>query len=337
MNVLLTSVGRRGYLVDYFRDSLRGTGNLIVTNTTGDAPGMYAADEAIVVPGSHEPDYVGVIEHICRDYNVGLLCSLHDLDTFIISQHSDRLSRIGVVPVLPSGSWAKMCLDKHACGLLLMENRFNVPWTSVSLAEAEEALANGRVHFPLIVKARLGFGSAGVHFCRDLGELRMWHAHVTKELLGSVVQQFHRLPLDAMVLIQEALAGQEYCIGVVNDLEGRHAAHFACQVHTMRAGESDTATTVECAVFGDLPVRLSQLTQHRGIWGIDVIVRDGVPHIIDINPRFTGDYPFQHLAGANIPAALVAWARGDLPEPRWLSPAVGVRGYKNLVPMLAPT
>jgi carbamoyl-phosphate synthase large subunit len=49
-----------------------------------------------------------------------------------------------------------------------------------------------------------------------------------------------------------------------------------------------------------------------------------------MNPRFTGHYPFSHIAGANIPAALVAWAKGQTADPAWLRVIPGVKGYKGI-------
>jgi carbamoyl-phosphate synthase large subunit len=332
MNILLTSVGRRGYLVRYFREALHGAGKIIATNTLPDTPGMYAADEAIVVPASHDPSYVNVIEDICQLHHIGIICSLHDLDTFVLSQHRDRLSRTGAIPVLPNPEWAKICLDKYECGQILEQYGFRPPWACIDLNQAETAVAEGRVQFPLIVKARFGFGSFGLHTCRNLIELKTWHRQVATEIVGSAIQQFCPLPEALSVLIQQAVVGPEFCVDVVNDLHGHYAAHFGCHVYSMRAGESDSAITVDVGMAGDLPLKLSRLTQHCGIWGIDVIVDNGIPKVIDINPRFTGDYPFQHIAGANIPACLVAWARGEEPEYHWLHPEVGVRGYKDLAP-----
>jgi carbamoyl-phosphate synthase large subunit len=262
-----------------------------------------------------------------------LLLSLHDLDVFILAQKRDQLAETGAIPLLPDPEWARTCLDKYACGLRLQDGGWHVPWTSNSLTETKVALSEGRVNFPLMVKARMGFGSLGLHKCRNLEELDNLYHHVQAELADSILQRFCPLPEDELVLTQEVIDGPECCVDVVNDLNGNYVTHFACQVHSMRAGESDRVITIDPAFVGNLPQRLSCMTRHAGMWGLDLMLHNGDPKIIDINPRFTGDYPFQHIAGANLPAALLAWARNENPKPKWLQPEIGIEGYKDLVPM----
>jgi carbamoyl-phosphate synthase large subunit len=165
-----------------------------------------------------------------------------------------------------------------------------------------------------------------------MDELEATHRRLSAELAGSMLQRFCPLPEDQLVIAQEIVDGPECCVDVVNDLQGNYVTHFACRVHAMRAGESDSVTTIDPSFVGDLPQRLSRITRHPGLWGIDLMIHNNVPKIIDINPRFTGDYPFHHIAGANIPAALLAWAYKQTPHPEWLKPQIGVEGYKDLVP-----
>ncbi len=332
MNVLLTAVGRRSYLVKYFQDALKGKGKVIVTNSHADAPGMHVADVAQIVPSSHDPGYIDAILNICRKYRVGLLCSCHDLDVLALSTARDRFQAEGVVAMLPDPDWARTCLDKYECGQRLSAAGFDVPWASVSLEETVISLENGSVKFPLLVKARLGFGSLGLNRCERIDELESLTHHALVKLQETPVDRFVRISPDSSVLFQEMIPGPERCVDVVNDLNGHYRTHFICEVIAMRAGESDQATTLPPDVLGDLPIRLSKLTGHVGIWGIDVLMNNGIPKIIDINPRFTGDYPFQHIAGANVPAALIAWCEGTPINPDWLSPQIGVCGFKDLVP-----
>lgn len=296
---------------------------------------MHVADHAQVVPPSHNPDYANTIISICRRFDIRFLCSCHDLDVLALALARDRLLQAGVITMLPDAEWARTCLDKFECGNRLRAAGFDVPWASISPEETKTALSQGQVRFPLLVKARLGYGSLGLHKCNSIEELDSLVRQAIVDLQDTPVDRFLPITPESSVLIQEFVPGPERCIDVVNDLEGCYAGHFICEVHAMRAGESDSATTIDRDVLGDMPHRLSALTQHIGIWGVDVLMNNGRPKIIDMNPRFTGDYPYQHLAGADIPAALIAWAEGLTPNPAWLRPAVGVSAYKDLVPTLS--
>lgn len=332
MNVLLTSVGRRSYLVHYFRQALAGRGCVFAANSRGDVPGMQVADEAFVVPPSHDPDYIGTIIRLCREHRVGLLCSCHDLDTLVLARERARFEEAGVAAMLPTAEWARLCLDKFEGGQRLREAGFTVPWSTLSLAEATSAVARGEAAFPMLIKARFGFGSLGQAVCRDMDELEWLYRRAVADQRESDIGRFIDTPPEQRVLVQAHVAGPEWCLVLVNDPNGRHAAHFVTEVHRMRAGESDRATTLPPDVLGDFPERLAALIGHSGIWGIDLRMGDGRPAIIDLNPRFAGDYPFQHIAGADVPAALIAWALGEEPDPAWLRSEAGVTGYKDLVP-----
>jgi len=68
---------------------------------------------------------------------------------------------------------------------------------------------------------------------------------------------------------------------------------------------------------------------HLGVLDIDVVERDGTLYVLEFNPRFGGCYPFSHMAGANLPAAYVAWALGEKPDPLWLRARAGVKCFKD--------
>jgi len=57
--------------------------------------------------------------------------------------------------------------------------------------------------------------------------------------------------------------------------------------------------------------------------------------VLDMNPYFGGGYPFSHVAGADIPAALIAWAERQDADPAWLRarPNVLASKYDNVVVM----
>lgn len=336
MNVLLTSAGRRSYLVRYFQQALAGRGQVLVANCLEQAAAMHFADQAFLVPASNENGYGEAILAICKQHAVGLICSCHDLDTLALSAIKPQLINAGAYPMLPNHDWALRSLDKLSCSQFLRDQGFSVPWNTISVQQASEALDHGDVRFPLVVKARYGFGSLGFDICRSFAELEYVFRHMQNFLpAGRILSHyFGQQPADH-VMIEEYVEGKELRLLCVNNFAGHFAAHFLTEIHAMRAGESDWATTLEPSLLDDLPQRLAALTRHVGIWGFDIIMKDDQPFIIDVNPRFTGDYPFHHLAGADVPAALLAWAADKDAAPFWLRSESGVTGFKDLVPTLA--
>ena len=91
MNILLSCVGRRNYLVDYFRHALAGQGQVFAANTYAESAGMAVADKRFLVPPVTDKSYVDVLLKICKDNNVKLLIPLIDLDVVVLSRAKDRL------------------------------------------------------------------------------------------------------------------------------------------------------------------------------------------------------------------------------------------------------
>lgn len=332
MNILLTSVGRRSYLVNYFQEALGDRGKVVGANMFSDAAGMFASDIAVITPPSSSDEYVPFLLDICHKYDIQLLNSLHDLDVFMLSQQKTVLEEAGVRHTLPSAEWGRLALDKFACNEMLKQAGVPTPWTSTSLQRVQEAIRDGIIAYPLMVKARTGFGSLGLKICHDEGELNAAFHAAAEAVLASGAGDFLALPDDSLVIVQPLITGREICLGIANDLEGDYQAHFACEVHAMRAGESDIATSVERGPFSSLAMSFSKMTRHPGIWGVDCLDDNGTYRVIDVNPRFTGDYPFHHLSGANIPAALVSWAEGRTPDSSCFGFHPGIKGYKDLTP-----
>lgn len=333
MNVLITAAGRRAYLVEYFKKAVDPCGEVICANIYPGTPAMLAADHSYVVSLSSHPHYVDEIITICRKHDVKLLLSCHDLDVLVLSRHRSRFDELGILAVLPNERWGQLCLDKYACGEELIRNGFDVPVQTCKIDNALSMVKSGSIKWPLIIKARMGYGSAGLAICYSEDELTYSYHRANKYMQSMPVLDYYVQPDDS-VLIQEYIAGQEYCVDVVNDLQGKYSTHLVSAIHSMRAGESDSGTTVNSDIAIELSRRLSSITMHRGPWGVDVIYHSGRLMVIDVNPRFTGDYPFNHIAGANIPAVLVAWAQGREPKPEWLVAKVGISGYKDLVPKI---
>jgi carbamoyl-phosphate synthase large subunit len=115
------------------------------------------------------------------------------------------------------------------------------------------------------------------------------------------------------ILIQERLLGEEYGMDVINDLN----ASYVCTIIRMCPGQTDQAVTVRDDRLEMIGRLIGEKLGHVGPLDCDMFVTKHGCYVIDLNPRIGGGYPFSHIAGANLQAALIAWANGQQSDPRW--------------------
>jgi carbamoyl-phosphate synthase large subunit len=319
MNVLLTCLGRSSYSVEIFKEAVGNRGLVFGCDCSADAPALQKADKALVVPRVDHQDYLGTLFAICDDHHVGLLVPALEHELLLLAMNRPRFLSIGTVPLVSPPEVTATCFDKLAtydflsnCGLL-------VPHTFESLAAARTALARGDIAFPLVVKPRRGVSSIGTHCAEDDEELELFHRLAEKEIGHSFLRELNATDPQRNVLIQERLLGEEYGMDVVNDLNGNYVCTFVKRKIRMRAGQTDRAVTVQDDRLEMIGQIIGEKLGHIGLLDCDAFITRQGCYVIDMNPRIGGGYPFSHIAGANLPAALIAWASGQTPEPAWLN------------------
>jgi carbamoyl-phosphate synthase large subunit len=328
MNVLLTCAGRRSYLVRFFREALQGRGHVCAADCDPSAPALREADRAFIVGRVDQSTYCDQLVGLCQQHNVRLLIPLNDLELPIVAAQRARFVAVGTIPVVSSPAVVNVCFDKWATARFMKSCGLMVPHTYLSLGEARAALSKGQIDFPLVVKPRWGTASIGLEYPEDDQELEWAYSLVRKKLPRTILADVSTHDVERSVLIQERLGGQEYGLDVVNDLDGRYVTTLARQKVAMRAGETDRAITVRSEQLQELGATIGQRLCHFGNLDCDVFMSGGRWCVLEMNPRFGGGYPFSHLAGANLPAVLIAWANGREPDARWLKVEPNVMASK---------
>lgn len=331
MNILLTSVGRRGYLVDYFKEALKGDGHVFAANTHARTDGMLRSDHSIVVPKASDPSFPSTLRDLCKQHSVDILISLHDWEIPYISLISSELYDQGTQCIIPKMPIVDTCLDKWKMIQFVESLGLHHPKTFLHPDGAKAALQSAEISYPLILKPRFGHGSIGIEIIHSLEELDLGYSLSTLRNQHnhglSLFQTEHR----STVLIQEFVDGTEYGLDIVNNLSGEYQCTLIKEKISMRSGETDSAITRNRPPLEACGRTLANHLCHPAIIDVDVKQsKQGVIHILDINPRFGGGYPFSHVAGANIPAAIIAWSRGEEPDPVWLRVQPDIFAYKGI-------
>lgn len=328
MNILLSCSGSRNYLIDFFKTALAGNGQVFVCDSNPDAVSLQEADHAFIMPRSSHPEYFDRLLDICQQHQIGLLISLNDLELPLLAQERDRFLAIGTIPLISDPAAIDICFDKWKTYKFLNENNIPAPKTYRSLADALEAITIGELKFPLVVKPRWGTASIGIEFPQDSEELELAYRLVKKRLTRTILAAASSIDPDRSVLIQERIMGGEYGLDVINNLKGEHVTTFAKRKLAMRGGETDRAVTTDHPQLIDIGKKIGRNLKHVGNLDCDVLFGPQGYCVLEMNPRFGGGYPFSHVAGANLPAALIAWVTGKSINPDWLTVEPNVMSSK---------
>ena len=315
-NVLFTCAGRRTFTIRAFQQALNNCGRVFACDATREAPALQIADKGFVVPSVYAENYIDVLLTICRDQHVRLLIPALEPELPLLAAHRARFLEIGTLLLVSSPEIVATCYDKLETAKFLQRCDLIVPRTYVELGAARHALSRGEIIFPLVVKPRWGVGSIGLAIAEDDQELDFAFKATEKQIACSFFAQVSAAAPEECVLIQERLSGEEYGLDIINDLNGRHVCTFAKRKLKMRAGQTDRAITVNDEKFEKLGRLIGEQLGHVGILDCDLFASEDGCRVIDLNPRIGGGYPFSHVAGANVPSALVAWMNGEEADPR---------------------
>lgn len=329
MNILLTSSGRRTYLVDYFKEALSGRGLLFASNSEM-CPAMQSADRSVITPLIYSKEYIPFLLDFCEKNRISLIVPLFDIDIPVLALHRAEFESIGTKLAVSDVETARTCSDKYRMSVKLRENGISCPRTSLTLSGACD------FRFPCIVKPRFGMGSIGVEVCDDKEEMSFLFERCRKKIAGSYLKFESAGAEGEAVIIQEMIRGSEYGLDVINDFSGNFAGIAVKKKLAMRAGETDEAVTLskdspEYDILSGVGRRISEVFRHTGNMDVDVMMDcDNVPYVIDMNARFGGGYPFTHAAGADLPLAYVMWAMGEKVPESVLAVRENVHSYKEI-------
>lgn len=310
MNLLFTCVGRRNYLVDFFKRELSGSGIVVGADANKFASALSACDRAAIVPSVDSPEYVPALLEVCRQNNIGLLCPLNDLELPVLARADDEFKRAGVVAAVSSPAVVDTCFDKLASAAFLEKMDVASARVFTGIDEFSAAVASGEAGYPAVVKPRWGSGSIGVETARDARELRIVFDFIKHKLSSTILRNASLADWDRAVIIQPKLKGDEYGLDIVNDFSGNNVAVFVKRKIRMRAGETDMAQSCDIPQLSELGRKIGTALGHVGNLDCDVFFDGETATVLEMNPRFGGGYPFTHCAGGNVPKAYLAWAGG---------------------------
>ena len=282
MNYLLCSVGRRGQLLQYFKQSLPKDSRIVATDSSIYAPALYFADKKYIVPRIDSPDYVECLLEICKKESVSAVTTFIDPEIEILSKNRKRFTDIGVEVLAPYESTAKLCFDKFEMYTFLKKHGINTVATWGSLDDFIISYNDGHVGFPVFVKPRTGSGSVGARRIDTFAQLEQ------------------ALSADPTLIVQEYMD----CVDLDADVYIDTVSHKAVSAFSKKKLETRIGGASKTISFKDEELfkfirKIVSVFQFNGPIDMDFFYKDNLYFLSEINPRFGGAYLHAYGSGVD--------------------------------------
>lgn len=286
--VLFTCAGQRVDIVTAFA---RAGATTLAVDCNELAPALYAAERHALVPRIDDPGYLDALRALVELHDASLVVPLADLDHRLLAANAASL---GALVLLPGPATIALCEDKYEAHRFFERSGIASPptWRADELPD--------EIEFPVLVKARRGFGSRHIYPAADRDELDFFLAYTRAESI-----------------VQRACAGEEFSIDVFCDLDGRCLNAIPRTMIESKGGESIKGTTIDDRELIEHGRRVAEAMRIVGPANIQCFrEQDGSLPVTDVNPRFGGGFPLPTAAGSRYPELALALAAGERPEPR---------------------
>ena len=282
MNILISSAGTRNKIVQYFKKTLEGKGNVICTDMSELAPSIYEADKHYIVPRMTAPGYLEAILDICKKEKIDGVLSLIDPELSLLAKNEDKFAAVGTKVIGSSYELCEMSLDKYEMYKWLTSHGYKCAKSYMDKEEFFADVEAGKAKYPVFVKPARGSASIAISKVYDKETIELLFKH------------------DEGLMIQEFLDGQEIGADVYIDMiSGEIVSIFTKKKIVMRAGETDKAVSFKDEKLMEVIKKFVSEAGYRGQIDIDVFDVNGEYYISEVNPRFGGGYPHAYESGAN--------------------------------------
>lgn len=286
---MLTSVGQRVDIASAFRAAGATT---LGVDADPLAPALYHCDRHAIVPRIADTGYVPALAALREEHDVRLVVPLNDLDFPVLAREREQLA--SALVLLPDPEVSSRMSDKLEAHRFFVANGIPSPrsWAPEEVPDD--------VRYPVLVKAREGFGSRNIFRAADRTQLDFFLGYT-----------------DVPSFVQEACQGEEFSIDVFCDMQARCLNAIPRSMLLSKGGESIKGASIQDRELIEHGARVAEIVGIKGPANVQCFREpDGSLPITDVNTRFGGGFPVPLAAGGRYPELALALARGERPEPR---------------------
>ena len=251
-----------------------------------------------------EEAYISVIERICERENIDTIFPSFDPHVYVFSKNKVRFAKRGILIPVPDYETVITPLDKYRTIQAAQEVGFPCPRTCLPDGEEDLKVIAEELGFPLVIKPRFTAGGRGTVAVRDFAEL---------------IEAMRPIKKDRMHMIQEYIPGRrQQHFNFTLGKDGVLKTAVSREIHRFFLPKiiQNAPTASESIDSNDCSLHAGRLAQILGWWGgitvqTKVDDRDGVPKLMEINPRLGFTLWNRTEVGINEPLLCLKMARGE--------------------------
>jgi len=267
LRVVINAIGKRLQFANLYRAEAAKLGiEVLFSDASASAPAMVGVGGAVISPLIEHSDYEACWTNLFDRYQIDAAMSIVDTDQIALRRVTSTADRIFLGP---ENHVLEICQDKFLFAKALEE--LGVPTVPTKLEPYE-----GRS----ISKDR--FGSCGSNIA--------FHCN-TDDALS------HEAKINSARVYQPQVTGRH--IDIDFHYDGANLYHSQKEVIHKENGESFVLQECHEPAISDLVLKLVSQLGYRGVGNADIWGVENEWLVMEVNPRFGGNYPATHLLGYN--------------------------------------
>ena len=309
---IIRSLGKKGFKVDAGEETRFATGFF----------SRYCAGHIVYPsPTKHPDEFTAYVLDVVKSGNYDVIFPVTDATVIPIVKQKAEFAEHTIVPFADYQTVVK-AIDKTQTLKIAMENDIPCPKTYfIDYYDDLEEIKDD-VEYPVVVKPDRGFGARGVFLCNSTDELFKRCKHVHDRYGPFLVQGY--IP-----------KGDEMGVYTLFDFNSKPCAlsvQRRIRSYPVSGGPSTLRETIKDERAVDLAFRLLKAMKWSGVAMVEFRVDpgDGIPRLMEVNPRFWGSLQLSILSGVDFPFMLYKLVTDGYIEPdldyktgvkcRWLLP-----------------
>lgn len=248
--------------------------------------------ESIVLPNPDRDceDYVNRISEIAAEKDISIVIPGDQWSLFPLSENRKKLG--GATLALPSHDVLVNSNDKKKSAKSAINAGVSVPDAMHELKGYSARDIVGRLGVPVFIKHKNQAGGIGMSTASSIAELQ--------EVLDGLENSIDDY------LVQEAVSGRKFSFSGLFDNESeakRLCVHRTLREYPVSGGCTSSAVTVKEPKILESGLKASKALNWSGVNEIEFMLdeKDGIPKMLDFNPRFFGSVALPIAASVDYP------------------------------------